>query len=66
VASANASLLCTPDAFGRRRKKCLQQLTDCIGAILAQPKLPIFEIGWMAQGLALDAILINPNEVQSP
>src|SRR5258708_21396686 len=57
-------LLRMPYALGRSRKERLQQLTDCIDAIIAQPKLPIFEIGCVAERLTLNAILVDPDEMQ--
>ena len=57
-------LLRAPGAFRRRRKEALQQLTDCLDAILVQLEFSDFEIGGMAQRLALNAILVDPDEVQ--
>jgi len=53
-----------PNSFGGRREEALQQFRDCDDAILAKPEPRIFEIGRMAQRLALDAVLVDPDEVQ--
>ena len=57
-------LLRAVDVRRRRRKERLQQLADGRDPVLAQPKLRVLEVGQVAQRLALDAVLVDPDEVE--
>jgi hypothetical protein len=47
-----------------RLKKTAQQYCDRIDAILAQAETRVFQIGLVAQRLALHSVLIDPDEMQ--
>ena len=61
---SQCELLRPSDPFGRGRKEALQQFRDRGNALLAQPKSGVFEVCRVAQRLALNAVLVDPDEMQ--
>lgn len=61
---SQCQLLRPPDPLRRGGEETLQQLCDGGNAILARPKPRIFEIGRVAQHLALGPVLADPDEMQ--